>query len=165
MYQLFAVLISFAIIPILIKKKVKLSWTLLITSGILGILSNIGFKNVLEASLSVFTNPSSRGTVLTIMMVSILGGLMGHYNILKKIVDIMGKVIKNKKNILMIIPAFVGLLVIPGGALLSAPFISRFKFSRIKYYESYRFKSCVCKYYYNIRIFFIYKKYRGRNSI
>lgn len=124
MYQLFAVLISFSIIPILIKRKVKLSYTLLITSGILGLISNIGMKNILDSILSVFINSNSRSTVLTVMMVSILGGLMGHYNFLEKIVRSLEKIIRNKRNIFMIIPAFIGLLVIPGGALLSAPFIN-----------------------------------------
>lgn len=124
MYQLFAVLISFSIIPILIKKKIKLSYTLLITAGILSIFSNIGVMNILQSVLGVFINSASRATVLTVMMVSILGGIMGHYKILEKIVSSLEKIIKNKKNILMIIPAFIGLLVIPGGALLSAPFIN-----------------------------------------
>ena len=123
MYQLFAVLISFSIIPLLIKKKVKLSYTLLITSGILGVVSNIGFKSIMDASIGVITKPASRATVLTVVMVSVLGGLMGHYKILDSIVRSLERIIRNKKNILMIIPAFIGLLVIPGGALLSAPFI------------------------------------------
>lgn len=124
MYQLFVVLISFSTIPVLIKKKVKLSYTLLITAGLLGLLSNIGIENIIDASLGVFIDSTSRITILTVMMVSILGGLMGHYKVLDKIVKVLEKMIKNKKNILMIIPAFIGLLVIPGGALLSAPFIN-----------------------------------------
>ena len=123
MYQLFAVLISFSIIPLLIKNKVKLSYTLLLTAGVLGIASNIGFKSIIDASVGVAANPASRATVLTVAMVSVLGGLMGHYKILDRIVGSLEQIIKNKKNILMIIPAFIGLLVIPGGALLSAPFI------------------------------------------
>lgn len=124
MYQLFVVLISFSIIPILIKKKVRLSITLFVTAGLLGILSNIGIRNMIGASLEVFKNADSRATVLTVMMVSILGGLMGHYNILDRIVEALEDIVKNKKNILIIIPALIGILVIPGGALLSAPFIN-----------------------------------------
>lgn len=124
MYQLFAVIISFSIIPILIKKKVKLSFTLLITAGVLGALSSLGFKNIWDSVLDVFLKSASRTTVLTVLMVSILGGLMGHYKILGKIVSTLEKIIRNKKNILMIIPALIGFLTVPGGALLSAPFIN-----------------------------------------
>ena len=124
MYQLLVVIISFSLIPILIKRKIKLSYTLLIIAAILAIFSNIGIKSATNSVFNVFLNSPSRSTVLTVMMISILGGLMGHYKILEGIVEALEKVIKNKKNILMIIPAFIGLLVIPGGALLSAPFIN-----------------------------------------
>lgn len=124
MYQLFAVIISFAIIPILIRKKLKLSYTLLITATMLAILSNLGAKDILDSVSDVFINSASRTTILTVFMVSILGGLIGHYKILDKIVYTLEKIIKNKKNILMIIPGLIGFLIVPGGALLSAPFIN-----------------------------------------
>lgn len=57
------------------------------------------------------------------MMVSIFGGVMKHYNILDEIIDTMILLIRDKKKILVIIPAMIGVLIIPGGALLSAPFI------------------------------------------
>ena len=125
MYELFVVIISFSIIPILIKKKIKLSFTLLITAGILGILSNLGLKNIGSSILDVFLNSTSRTTVLTVLMVSILGGLISQYNILEEIVNTLEKLIRNKKNILIIIPGLIGFLTVPGGALLSAPFINK----------------------------------------
>ncbi|HSH35597.1 MAG TPA: DUF401 family protein [Schnuerera sp.] len=122
--QLISVLISFLFIPILIRLKFKLSYTLLISAGILGLLSGLGFENLSKIVTSIIINPSSRTTVLTVMMVSILGGLMKHYKILDKVVETILLVIRNKKNALMIIPAMIGILVIPGGAYLSAPFIN-----------------------------------------
>lgn len=124
MAQLVSVLISFLFIPILIRLKFKLSYTILISAGILGLLSGLGFETLGGTVISIFTNPSSRTTVLTVMMVSILGGLMRHYKILDKVVETILLIIRNKKNALMIIPAIIGILIIPGGALLSAPFIN-----------------------------------------
>jgi hypothetical protein len=37
----------------------------------------------------------------------------------------MQKVVGSKKNIIMLIPSLIGMLIIPGGALLSAPFVNR----------------------------------------
>ena len=124
MTQIFAVFISFLLIPILNKTKIKLSYILLITSGILAVISGIGIEAARESVLNVFIESSSRNTILTIMMVSILGGLMKHYKILEKIVETIMLLIRNKKSILMIIPSLIGVLIIPGGALLSAPFIN-----------------------------------------
>ena len=123
MGQFIATIISFMLIPILIKKRVKLSNALLTTTLVLGILSGVGIQTVGETILGVFINPYSRDTILTVLIISILGGLMKHYKILDQIVDTMFKIISNKKIILMMIPALIGILIIPGGAILSAPFI------------------------------------------
>lgn len=123
MNQLVSVLIAFLVIPILTKKKVKLSYALLISTGVLSILSKLRLEVLGQAVTSVVTQSPSRNTVLTVMMVSIFGGVMKHYNILDEIIDTMILLIRDKKKILVIIPAMIGVLIIPGGALLSAPFI------------------------------------------
>lgn len=87
----------FLFIPILIRLKFKLSHTLLISAGVLSIISGLGLAKVGEVIISIFTNPSSRNTVLTVMMVSILGGLMKYYKILDKIVETILLIIRNKK--------------------------------------------------------------------
>lgn len=124
MNQLISVLICLVLIPILTKKKMNLGYVLLIATGLMGIMSNIGFKALTQIILSIFTDSSSRTTILTVMMVNILGGLMKHYNILDMIVQYMLFLIHDKKKVLMIIPAIIGLFSIPGGALLSAPFVN-----------------------------------------
>ena len=108
----------------MIRLKFKLSNTLLITAGILGIVSGIGLESFKESVFSVFLESSSLYTVFAVIMVSILSGLMKYYGILDNIVESMQIVIHNKKAMLMIIPAMIGLLMVPGGALLSAPFIN-----------------------------------------
>ena len=124
MYSIAMVIISFLFIPILIRLKFKLSHSLLITALILGILSGAGPLSLVDSIINVFKDSSSMSTILSVMMVSILGGLMKQYNLFDKIVSSMLKVINNKKAILMIIPSMIGLLVVPGGALLSAPFVN-----------------------------------------
>ena len=123
MTQLFIVFIVFMMIPLLSRFKINLSYTLLAACGILALLSGIGAQAAWKSATSIFTEFLSLNTILSIMMVSILGGLMKHYKILDKIVGSIYQIIQNKKLILMILPALVGVLIIPGGALLSAPFI------------------------------------------
>lgn len=123
MIQLASVLISFLLIPLLGRTKLKLSYILLISAGVLAIISGIGFEDTAQSLAEVFKG-SSLSTVLTILMVSVLGGLMKHYKTLDKIVETILLIVSSKKIILMIIPALIGILIIPGGALLSAPFIN-----------------------------------------
>lgn len=98
MSQLVSVIISFLSIPVLIKLKIKLSYTLLISAGILSIISRLDFQTLGQVILSLFINPSSRATVLTVIMVSILGGLMNHYKILDKIVETLLLMVRSKKK-------------------------------------------------------------------
>ncbi|MBV1757710.1 MAG: DUF401 family protein [Dethiosulfatibacter sp.] len=125
MYQLIIAVLTFMIIPILIKFKVKLGYAILTTAIVLGVVSGIGMDSFFDAITGVFKSRSSQNTILIVTMVSILGGVMKHYGILDVIVDTMQKVIGSKRNIITIIPAMVGFLTIPGGAILSAPFVNR----------------------------------------
>lgn len=125
MYQLFSVIISFLLIPIFIKRKIRLSYTLLIIAALLGVISGIGLVAIKDSITNLVMDNSSLETIVTVFMVSILGGLMKHYGILDLIVSTMVSVIRNKKIILMTIPALMGLLVVPGGAMLSAPFVNK----------------------------------------
>ena len=124
MDQLIFVIVSFLTVPIFIRKGIRLYYALFISAGILGIMSRLGFKNLAGVILNVFVNPQSQAVILTVIMVSILGGLMKHYGFFSRIVETLESIVKRKRNILMIIPAMIGILVIPGGALLSAPFIN-----------------------------------------
>ncbi len=125
MNQLIAASLSFMLIPILIKKRVKLGYTILITATVLGLVSGIGGEAFVGSVRKVFLTSSSMNTILVVTMVSILGGTMKQYGVLNVIVDTMQQVIGSKRNIITIIPAMVGLLVIPGGAILSAPFVKQ----------------------------------------
>lgn len=125
MYQLIIAVLTFMLIPILIKFKVKLGYAILTTAIVLGVVSGIGMDSFFNAVTGVFTRASSQNTILVVTMVSVLGGVMKHYGILEVIVDTMQKVIGSKRNIITIIPAMVGFLTVPGGAILSAPFVNR----------------------------------------
>jgi uncharacterized protein len=124
MYQLLVACLSFLVIPVLIKKKFKLSQTIVMASLVLGVTSGIGFTKFVEAVTGVFLKASSLNTILVVMMVSVLGGVMKHYGILDVIVETMQKVVGSKKKTIGLIPALIGVLIIPGGALLSAPFVN-----------------------------------------
>jgi hypothetical protein len=115
---------AFAMIPFLIKKRMKLSNTIFLVTIIISVLSGIGIDGLAKTVFKIFTSANSLDTIITVGMVGMLGGLMKHYGILDGIVTTMLKVISNKKIVMMLIPSMIGVLVVPGGAVLSAPFIN-----------------------------------------
>jgi hypothetical protein len=111
-------------IPILIRRKVKLSYALLITAGFLILFSGIGLDAFGAILIALFTSAASLNTILVVAMVSILGGLMKHFGILDRVVDTVLVITGSKKVSMIVIPALIGVLIIPGGAMLSAPFVN-----------------------------------------
>ncbi|NMA48380.1 MAG: DUF401 family protein [Tissierellia bacterium] len=125
MNQLLVTLFSFAMMPFLIKRRFKLGTAIFIVTMTIGLLSGIGIGNLGETIIGVFLNKYSRDTILTVIMIGILGSLLKNYGILNRIVDAMLLMIPSKKAVMMIIPSLIGILSVPGGAVLSAPFINK----------------------------------------
>ncbi|SMP40910.1 DUF401 family protein [Anoxynatronum buryatiense] len=123
MNQLIATLVAFLCIPVLLHLKVKLSHTIAVTAGILAVLSGIGLPAVGQVATGVFTHAPSRDTILTVLLVSVVGGAMKHYGVLDRIVTSILALVSSKRTVLVIIPGLIGTLIIPGGAILSAPFV------------------------------------------
>lgn len=124
MTQLLVTLASFGLIPLLIKKNFKLSHSILAVTLSISILSGLGLLVLGETALGVVLDQYSRDTVLTVAMIGILGNLLKKYGILQRIVDSLLGLITSKKLIMMIIPSMIGIMSVPGGAVLSAPFIN-----------------------------------------
>jgi hypothetical protein len=78
MTQLIVTLASFGLIPILIRKKFKLSYAILAVTLSISIFSGLGILTLGETALGVALNRYSRDTILTVTMVGILGSLMKH---------------------------------------------------------------------------------------
>ena len=125
MIELVAVAISFACMFIMLQRKMNFSVVMLITSALVCLISGHGVDGLIKVFVTTFTSKKTFETVMAVFMVSLLGGLCGKYGILDKIVHSLRKLIRSPKVILMIIPAMVGLLTVPGGAIMSVPFIDK----------------------------------------
>ena len=123
MRELLAVALAFGLMLILLRKNVNFGVTMLITSATLCVVAGIAPLTVFNVIKTTFTSEKNITTLLVVFTVSILGGLCGRYGILTKVVDSMQDIIPNTKVVIMLIPAIIGLLVMPGGAILSAPFV------------------------------------------
>jgi hypothetical protein len=124
MTQLLVTLASFGLIPLMIRKGFKLSHAILAVTLSISIFSGLGLFKLGETLMGVVLDQYSRDTILTVAVIGILGNLLKQYGILQKIVDSLLGLITSKKIIMMIIPSMIGIMSVPGGAVLSAPFIN-----------------------------------------
>jgi len=74
---------------------------------------------------STILEPKKIEQYLIVLEIGILGTLLKNYGFIEIIIDKLNKVVANKKLQLMFLPALIGLLMVPGGAIISAPFIDK----------------------------------------
>lgn len=130
MRQFAGLIIAFIMLPVMLKvypkitgKKAPLGPILAVTGLIMAVIGGLGPKNMLDALVRVFTTFSSLQTLIVVLEIGILGSILKQYGILDKIVGALEQLIPSKKVLIMILPAIMGLLPVPGGAFLSAPFV------------------------------------------
>ena len=125
MRQVLAVIIGFSFIPILTKKKVRIAYSILISAAAMMLISGLGPDAIIQIFRSTMLDPKRIGQYLTVLEIGALGSLLKKYDFIDIIIDRLNKVVGSKKLQMMLIPALIGLLVVPGGAIISAPFIDR----------------------------------------
>lgn len=122
MTQLIIAAIAFSILPLMTGKcKIKIYLAILISSGIIQIFALHSFDVLWLSIGSVFSLPNI-SAIIAIILVGVLSGLMKSYGLLDDIIESAGLLIRNRKILMGTIPALIGLLSVPGGAFLSAPF-------------------------------------------
>jgi len=128
--QFAGVIVAFLLLPVeiklypkIFKKKVQLGPVLLLTGLIMAVVAGLGPGTMVEALKKVFTNFSTFQTLIVVVEIGVLGSILKQYGILEKIVSALEKLIPSKKALIMIMPGIMGLLPVPGGAFLSAPFV------------------------------------------
>jgi len=115
------VLAAFAIILVLALKKVNLGFVLLLASLVLGVTSNVPPEGFLKVAYLTFTDYTTYELVLSVGFISILGNCLKETGFMVKMIESLRGILSSKW-LVMLIPALFGLLPIPGGALMSAPF-------------------------------------------
>ncbi|MDR7871553.1 MAG: DUF401 family protein [Tissierellaceae bacterium] len=125
MREFIAVIISFSSIPLLTKKKLPIGAAIWVCAFILSIISGLGIITFFDVIIQTLTDINRIKQYIIIVQIGILGVLLKKYNFIDEIVESLTKVVKNVRIILMFIPALIGLLVVPGGAIISAPFIDQ----------------------------------------
>ena len=125
MRQILAVIVGFSFIPILTKKKVPIAYSILISALVMMLIPSLGLDVIGQIFKSTMLEPKKIGQYLIVLEIGILGALLKKYGFIEIIIDKLNKVVANKKLQLMFLPALIGLLMVPGGAIISAPFIDK----------------------------------------
>lgn len=120
--QALGLLVSFAIIVVVIMKRVNYGLALLIGTVTLGIFSQLSLQQFMDVFITALTDTATYNLALIVSLIPILAHCMRETGMMDRLIMSVKKVLSSRA-VLMILPALMGALPMPGGALLSAPLI------------------------------------------
>jgi len=123
MAELIKIVAILLIILLLIKKKWDIGLVLFIGSVCLMLLFRLNIKIFIQNIMSVLVANETLNLIGIIILVLYLGNLLQEKGNFKKMVEALKSIIPEPRLILAVPPAFIGLLPMLGGALMSAPIV------------------------------------------
>jgi integral membrane protein (TIGR00529 family) len=122
-----AVVASFCVLGVMLYKRVNLAITLNSTALLLALLSldwqNIPTVIYNTTDYSTVDGKQAISVVLATFGIMLLSQLYNETGIIKRLSESLSKIIKNSKIVSTVLPAIIGFLPVPGGALMSAPIV------------------------------------------
>lgn len=109
------------LIVFLIRKKWNLGYIMIFASLLLGVLFRLKVKDIILNVVLAIIDPMTLNLFGIIILVFLLSGVLRKIESLRDIVDSLQKLVKDHRLILAFIPAFLGLIPMPAGAMFSAP--------------------------------------------
>lgn len=107
----------------LIQKKVRVEYTLFLCAVLTGVLFGLGVLEIGETVVRAFVDVKTLELATIVVSITFLGAIMKHLESLSNIVDALNELSGDVRVTLMGIPAFIGLLPMPAGAMVSAPYV------------------------------------------
>lgn len=127
MLPVVGIFLSFFLVVLMLFRRLNLGISLLTGSLVVGLTSTHHFQENVLALLPTFlaglSDPLTLEMLLLVALVTVLAHLLDVLGFLKKMIASLEKVLHRLSLTLVFIPSLIGALVLPGGAILSAPII------------------------------------------
>ena len=107
----------------LIKKKVPVGISLFSGGILVGLLFQMPDSLILKESASAAVDGQTLRLLILVILIVFLGNLLRLIENLRDLTKALESLVKDTKVVLMMLPAVIGFLPMPGGALLSAPMV------------------------------------------
>ncbi|SJZ32376.1 DUF401 family protein [Selenihalanaerobacter shriftii] len=122
--ELVGVLLGFVAILILNSRKVNMGLSLIIGSIVAGLFSGMSIKMIGITIFDSVVEPVALQLIIVVTVVSGLGYILKETGDLNNMIDALISLVKDGKILSMLLPALIGTLAVPGGAILSAPMVN-----------------------------------------
>jgi len=113
----------FALIVVLLGRRWNLGYVLLLASALLGVLFRLPALEVLKQTWIAVIDLKTLRLVAAVLLITSLGELLQEVESMQRLINSLQELVTDPRLVLAIIPALIGLLPMPGGAMMSAPMI------------------------------------------
>lgn len=119
------VLVAFILIVALIRRKVSLGNTFMLGALCLSLLFALGPGAVAQSVLGSVTDPKTLSLTVIVSLILVLSNSMEMAGQLERMLGSFQGLIRKPRFNLVLFPAMIGLLPMPGGAIFSAPMVKQ----------------------------------------
>lgn len=123
MIELLKLLLVFLLILLLIKKKISLGISILLGGLFLGLLFGLPFFQMFKYMGVAAIEWPTIHLLIIVLLILIFGEFLKHLKSLESLSAGLENLFRSTKLLLMFLPAVVGLLPMPAGAMMSAPMV------------------------------------------
>ena len=123
MTEIIKLLAVIAVIIFLIRRKWDLGYIILLASLLIGLFFNLSPIQIGNNFVLALIDPITLKLIGIIILVYILSGVLRKVESLRDLVDSLQGLVKDYRLILAFIPALLGLIPMPAGAIFSAPMV------------------------------------------
>ncbi|GAG67121.1 unnamed protein product [marine sediment metagenome] len=123
MTEIIKLLVVIAVVIFLIRRKWKLGYIMLLASLLIGVFFDLSPVQIGKNIIWAIIDPMTLKLIGIIILVYILSGVLRKVESLKDLTDSLQQLVKDYRLILAFIPALLGLIPMPAGAMFSAPMV------------------------------------------
>lgn len=121
--ELAKLLAVLALIVFALRKKVSVGPTLFVAGLLTAILYQVAFSDLLDGYWSLVKSERFLSLTAVIVLITILGSLLKELGFLQRLADACRLLPGGNRTATAVLPFLIGLMPMPGGALLSAPLV------------------------------------------
>lgn len=121
--EFLAMALAFGFLIFVPQGKIWKGFTLFFTGLIMGGAAGLAPTKLWSNFQAVVLTPSTVKTMAVIVQIGIFSALMKHYGLLSSIYRGLKHIFPSSRAVMMLLPAAIGMVSVPGGAAISSPFV------------------------------------------
>jgi uncharacterized protein len=124
MPDLFKIAVTFALILLLLRKKLNIGLVMLLASSILFLLYHMSLELVWETCKAALLNDITIKLILALSFIRMFEQILREHDVLSEMMETVKSVFRNRKIVTVSMPLLIGLMPSVGGAYFSAPMVA-----------------------------------------